>query len=296
MTESKSQPAAVARATHPRIAILAPGLLGASLAQAVRARRLCDSIALWARRPEIRLRLEEESWCDEVFSSPAAAVEGASLVVICAPVDCIVPLVREIAPSLAPRSLVTDVGSVKSEICRLSHDAVSPKAAFVGSHPMAGSEKSGMENARADLFVNRACFVTPLGDTPVDAVEKVTAFWTALDCMVSTVNPELHDEIVANISHLPHVLASVLCSRLRSRDPAWRNFAGAGLRDSTRIASGDPRLWREILRQNQEEVLRAIRGFQDELEGFQAALANNDYFQVANFLEQGKEYRDRLRS
>ncbi len=283
------------RATHSRIAILAPGLLGASLARAARARGLANSIALWARRPEIRLRLEDEPWCDEVFASAADAVEGASLVVVCAPVDCIVPLVREITPSLSPRALVTDVGSVKSEICRLAHDVVSPKADFVGAHPMAGSEKSGMEHAREDLFENRPCFVTPLDNTPEEATGKVAAFWTALGCMVSTVDPERHDEIVANISHLPHVLASLLCSRLLSLDPGWRNFAGGGLRDTTRIAGGDPRLWREILRQNHEEILRAVRGFQDELEAFQTALANHDYFQVANFLERGKEYRDRLR-
>lgn len=281
---------------HRQITILAPGLLGASVGLAAHQRGLASRVAVWARRPEARLALESQEWCQEVFSTPQEACRDASLVVICAPVGKIVPLAGQIREALAPGTIVTDVGSVKSQICRFSHDLMPTGSFFVGSHPMAGSEKTGMENADAALFESRPCFVTPLREgSNEEAVEKVVAFWMALGAQVSTVDPEHHDEIVANISHLPHLLASVLCGFLQLKDPRWRNFAGNGLKDTTRIASGSPDLWREILEQNQEEVLRAVRQFQDELQAFQAALANQDFFAVANYLERGKEYRDRLR-
>lgn len=279
-----------------QITILAPGLLGASVALAARDREQAKRIHVWARRPETRLALKNESWCDAVFATPEEASQGSDLIVICTPVESIVPIVGQIAPNLKPGAIVTDVGSVKSQICRFSHDLMPEGTFFVGSHPMAGSEKSGHAHARADLFENRACFVTPLEEiTDEDATEKVVGFWIGLGAEVTTVNPEKHDEIVAHISHLPHVLASLLCSHLHLKNPQWSNFAGNGLRDTTRIADGNPTLWREILKQNRDEVLRSVRQFQDELEEFHAALANEDFFTVANFLERGKEYRNRLR-
>lgn len=279
-----------------QITILAPGLLGASVALAARDREQTKRIHIWARRPETRLSLKNEPWCDAVFSTPEEACHDSDLIVICSPVETIVPIVERIAPALKASAIVTDVGSVKSEICRFSHDLMSAKTFFVGSHPMAGSEKSGHAHARADLFDGRTCFVTPIEEiTDGEATEKVVAFWMGLGAEVATVNPEKHDEIVAHISHLPHVLASLLCSHLHLQDPQWSHFAGGGLRDTTRIAGGSPTLWREILKQNRNEVLRSVRQFQDELEAFHAALANEDFFAVANFLERGKEYQNRLR-
>lgn len=278
-----------------RLAILAPGLLGASVAQAARHFGAASRIAIWARRAEVRLQLRGQAWCDAVEDSPAAAVAGADLVVLCPPVDRIVPLAAEIAPALGPGAVVTDVGSVKAEICRLAPAALGPQAIFVGSHPMAGSEKAGWENARADLFVRRPVFVTPREETPGAATERVAAFWAALDAEVATVAPDSHDEIVAHISHLPQVLASTLCAALDRRGASWRNFVGGGLRDTTRIAASDPRLWRTILEQNRDEVLRALRTYQEELHGLERALANREWFEVQAILERGKVFRDQLR-
>lgn len=281
---------------YQQITILAPGLLGASVARATHRRKLAQKIHIWARRPETRIELQSQDWCDATFSTPEEACQNASLVVVCTPVEKIVPLVERIRDSLSPGTIVTDVGSVKSQICRFSHDLMPTGTCFVGSHPMAGSEKSGWQHADEDLFVGRPCFVTPLLEgTDSTAAEKVVAFWMALGAEVATANPEEHDEIVANISHLPHALASLLCSHLQLKNPQWGNFAGTGLKDTTRIASGNPALWREILKQNREEVLRAVRQFQDEIEAFQAALANEDFFAVTNVLERGKQFRDRLR-
>ena len=278
-----------------QIAILAPGLLGASVARAARHYAAARQITLWSRRPETRLQLKDQPWCDRVADTPAEAVRDAQLVVVCAPVDQIAPLVGQVAAHLAAGALVTDVGSVKGEICRLSQQALAGRAEFVGSHPMAGSEKTGWEHGRADLFARRTVFVTPLPATDPKAAGRIAAFWTALEAEVATVEPDAHDEIVAHISHLPQVLASTLCASLAQRDVRWRNHAGGGLRDTTRIAGSDPKLWKTILEQNRDEVLRAVQAYQEELHGLERALANRDWFEVQAILERGKAYRDLFR-
>jgi cyclohexadieny/prephenate dehydrogenase len=278
-----------------QLTILAPGLLGGSVARAAHARSMAKRIVIWARRPETRLDIAAHAWCTSAPDTPEEAVKGADMVVIAAPVDRIIPLLRQVAPSLKDGAVVCDVGSVKGDIARLGHDAMSGKAHFVGAHPMAGSEKTGWEHAKPDLFEGRTCFVTPVAATAPEALEKAVRFWRDVGCEVVTVEADKHDEIVAHISHLPQVLATSLSAFLSTRDPAWRNFAGGGLRDTTRIAGSDPKLWRTILEENRDEVLRALRDFQDDLQGMQAALANRDFVEVTARLERGKAYRDRFR-
>ncbi|MBE2215051.1 MAG: prephenate dehydrogenase/arogenate dehydrogenase family protein [Opitutaceae bacterium] len=277
------------------LTVLAPGLLGGSVAKAARSRGVARHIRVWSRRAETRAEIQGLGWCDSVAATAAEAVRDSECVVICAPVDHIVPLVEQIRPALAPGAIVTDVGSVKSAICRRSHGLLAGHARFVGSHPMAGSDRTGHAHAEADLFRGRTCFVTPLHETDAGALETVVAFWRALDAVVVTETPERHDEIVAYNSHLPHVLASTLCSLLARRDPRWRDLAGSGLRDTTRIAASDSDLWRAIFEQNREEVLRSLSAYEDELAAFRAALANQDMFAVRAILERGREYRDGLR-
>jgi prephenate dehydrogenase len=278
------------------LAILAPGLLGGSIARAARARGAARRIVLWARRPEARLALRSQPWCDVVAETPESAARGANLVVIASPVDRIVSLATQIAPCLESGAIVTDVGSVKGEIARLGSAALATtRAHFVGSHPMAGSEKTGWENSLDTLFVGRTCFVTPLAETAPAPVATVVEFWRDLGGEPVTVSPDQHDEIVAHISHLPQLVASSLCAFLATKNPAWRNFAGGGLRDTTRIAASDPALWRTILEQNRDEVLRALSRFQDELHAFEIALANRDYVELTARLERGKSYRDQFR-
>jgi prephenate dehydrogenase len=277
------------------LTIIAPGLLGASVAQAARRHGAFDRIKIWARRSETRIALKQVDWCDEVADTPSAAVNEANIVVVCTPVDQIVALIQAVCDDLSSNAVVTDVGSVKGEICRFASSALKNGAQFVGSHPMAGSEKSGMEHASADLFMNRPCFVTPLEETPAESVDQVVAFWTQIGAEVVTLSPDRHDEIVAHISHLPHLAASALCSLLARHDPSWRQYAGAGLRDTTRVAGGSPSLWLEILFENRDEVIRALASFQDELQAFNAALSNHNMLQLKALLERGKDYRDQFR-
>ncbi|HAV12760.1 MAG TPA: prephenate dehydrogenase/arogenate dehydrogenase family protein [Opitutae bacterium] len=277
-----------------QITILGPGLLGASLAMAVKARGLTTSVHSWSRRPETRAKCMRHHWCDAVFETASEACEGSDLVIICTPVQTIAPLIKEVSHSLKPKSLVTDVGSTKSLICRQSANAVPSGVTFIGSHPMAGSERSGLEHADVDLFTNATCLITPLPHAPSEKIAQLIAFWEALEMQIATVSPEKHDEIVAHISHLPHLLASTVCSLLAQKDPIWGNFSGGGLRDSTRVASGDPYLWKQILEQNREEVIRAIDSFEGELHKLKSALLNQESHSLTQLLKRGKQYRDQL--
>ena len=278
-----------------QLTILAPGLLGGSIARGARARNLAGRIVIWARRAETRQALAAQPWCNDAVDTLAEAGRGASLVVIAAPVEAIVSLAVQILPHLAPGTAVTDVGSVKGRIAREGTAALAPRAHFVGAHPMAGSEKTGWENGTANLFERRTCFVTPLTGSDAAAVSRVNEFWRDLGAEVVVVDPDRHDEIVAHISHLPQAVASSLCSFLAGKDPAWRNYAGGGLRDTTRIAASDPQLWRGILEENRDQVRKALREFQAELQAFERALDQGDWADLTARLARGKAYREQWR-
>jgi cyclohexadieny/prephenate dehydrogenase len=278
------------------LAILAPGLLGASVAQAVRARGVANRIVIWARRPEVRLAIAEQPWCDDVPDTPESAVTDADLVIVASPVTRIPELIERIATALPADAIVTDVGSVKAEICRQAEVSLAKTGAtFVGSHPMAGSALTGWRNADPELFVQRTCFVTPTGETSDAATESVVRFWRDLGSEVVTTSADQHDEIVAHISHLPQVIATSLGTLLGQRPANWSQLAGNGLKDTTRIAASDATMWVEILEQNRDEIMRALNGFEDDLHAFRAALANRDWTELRTRLERGKSWRDGLR-
>lgn len=278
-----------------QLTVLAPGLLGGSVAMAARERGVAKKITIWARRADTRLQLRGKSWCDEILDTPAQAVAAADLVVIAAPVDKIIQLAGEVAPHLGKNAVLTDVGSVKGELTRACQSSLRGAGHFVGSHPMAGSQKTGWENADAQLFKNRVCFVTPLPETARAAVDQVTSFWHELGSVVVILGPDQHDEIVAHISHLPQAVATCLATFLAQKNIGWRNYAGGGLRDTTRIAASDAGMWVEIFQQNRDEILRALREFQDELHGMYSAIANREWPEVKARLERGKAYRDGFR-
>ena len=277
-----------------KLCVLAPGLLGASVAMACKKTRVAEHIHIWSRRASSRAKLENTDWCDQVSTSPQEAAAEADLVVVCAPVDFIVPLYREIAPVLKEGAIVTDVGSTKSVICRQADSLTEAGSPFVGSHPMAGSEKTGMENACADLFNNRPCIITPLEETEDAITSKILRFWKSLGATTFVKSPEEHDEIVAHISHLPHLLASSLCGFLDHHPADWRVLSSSGLKDMTRIAMGDPGLWKAIIETNQVEISRALSAYQDELQRIQSALTNGNMTELVSLLQRGKKFRDHL--
>lgn len=256
------------------LGIFAPGLLGASLGMAAHAHGLFARVLVWARREQARSECEAAPWCDAASTDLAEIARQSDFIVLCPPVDAIPALFSRLADHLREGAVVTDVGSTKEQICNTI--AAGPRGeAFIGSHPMAGSEKSGMAAARADLFAGAPCVVTPLPAHDPQRLRAVQDFWRALGGMVQTVSPAEHDEIVAAVSHLPHIAAAAL-ARVALGTHGRQPFCGSGLRDTTRIAAGDPALWVEIIRQNRPHILRQMQLLQAELADWQNLLASDD--------------------
>lgn len=279
-----------------QLTIIAPGLLGASLGAAVFQRKIAREIVVWARREETRRICVETDWCTRAEETVAGAAKGADLVVVCAPVSAIPGLVGECLPVLSADALITDVGSTKAAICGEIARQFPHETRFIGSHPMAGSEKSGLEYADADLFVDRCCMVTrgQAGDAGGEAEGRIVRFWESVGMKVAMVEPEEHDMIVAQISHLPHALASVLAAQLARKPEAWRLFCGAGLRDTTRIAAGNPDMWMDIFEQNREPVVAALKEFHGEIGEFIRKLETSRNSELRETLERGKIFREQL--
>ena len=272
------------------LSIIGVGLLGGSIALAARQRRLAGRIIGADRNPAALAIARERGMLDEAHGDPCRAVAEASLVVFCTPVDRIADHIGACAMSCRPGTLLTDVGSTKTAIVRRLAGRLPPGVNFVGSHPLAGSEKTGPESARADLFEGRLVVLTPVGDPPA-AVWTIGDFWRGLGARVETMSPETHDEVLATTSHLPHLLASVLAGVLPLE---WRPLTATGFRDTTRLAAGSPELWQAIFLSNQPALLEAVDRFRAHLELFRDALVKGDGKRLRVLLDQGKYVRDSL--
>ena len=268
------------------VVIVGVGLIGGSLAAALRSRRLAQTI-IGVGRDFARLEQARESGLiDESSTDIAAAAARADLIVFCTPVDRVADGVREAAPYVRPGTLVTDVGSVKQPIC----DALEDVPSFVGSHPIAGSHRQGFEAADAHLFEGRTCVVTPLPSSDPALVHRVERLWQAVGMRTVQMSPAAHDQALAMTSHLPHVVAAALAATLTE---ANQPLTGSGFRGTTRIAAGDPDLWTSILLQNAEHVLGGIEAVQHQLEAYRQALATRNGPQIKRLLSEG---RQRLKS
>lgn len=280
-----------------KLAVIGPGLLGGSLALAAR-RGGGFHVSLWARRPEAVDELRELNVADEASNDLLAVTDAADVVVFCVPIGAMAPLAEQIAPTLRRDSLVTDVGSVKAAVVAQLAPIFRKGARFVGSHPMAGSEQTGIRAARADLFDDAVCIVTPNGESEPEAVSGIREFWRTMGCRVREISPEAHDEAVAAVSHLPHLAAAALVNAVAERSPAAFDFAGPGFRDTTRVASGPPDMWTEILSSNRRAVRKSAEAMIAKLEEFITLLDSNtpeSQIRMNQFLTQAKVQRDSLR-
>lgn len=262
---------------------------------AVRERGLAGRVGIWGRREASRRACLERGLCDEAPATVEAALAGSDGVILCLPVDGIVRFLQERGKALPEGMLVTDVGSTKERICRVAREELSGGACFVGSHPMAGSEKSGLEHARGDLFAGRCCLVTPTEEVEaMQGVLRVRSFWEALGMTVQELSPAEHDRAVGHISHLPHLLASALAAFLAEQPKEWSGFAGGGLRDTTRVAAGGVDLWASIFEQNRGEVLAALEGWEATAAELKMYLKTKDEKKLRALLEKGRLYREGL--
>ena len=274
----------------PKITLVGVGLLGGSVGLAVKQRGVAGQVTGYVRRAESVEECLATGAVDEATQDLEAAVTGASLVILCTPVGDMEELAAHLKPHLSADAVITDVGSVKASVVHVV-ESVLPR--FVGSHPMCGSEKAGVAHARGDLFEGAACAITPTDQSEPTAVETVSNLWTALGSNIIVLTAEDHDAIVARTSHLPHVLATALVNTVVGQlSEGEAEFLGTGFRDTTRLASGSPNLWRDIALTNAEAIIASINGLQNELQKLQAALHARDVSQLEAFFAKGQTLRD----
>lgn len=255
-----------------RLCIIGVGLIGGSIGMGVRQRGLALHVVGAGRSAE-RLQLALQAGAiDSATTSLQEAVTGADMVAVCTPVGLIVPTLRLCQQWLSPDCVVTDVGSVKSTVVQQATDLLG--ARFVGGHPMAGSEQTGVQNARADLFVNTTWALTPTEQTSPSALQKVSALAEGLGAQVLIADPYEHDRAVALTSHLPHAIALALVHV--AENSSYPQLVGGSFRDGTRVAGSSPELWRDIFLHNRDHVLWAIDEFLGKLQEVRSAIADED--------------------
>jgi len=275
-----------------RVALIGIGLLGGSIGLALRRRGLARQVVGVGRDGQRLAQAVQAGVITEAAADLTAAVAHADVVVVATPVDRIEPMVRQVVAAADSAQIITDVGSVKAPIVDGLAD-LPDEAPFVGSHPLAGSERSGFEYADADLLEGRVVFVTPTDATPPRVTEQAGRFWEALGARVERMAAREHDRVMAAVSHLPHVVAAALAASV----PTFpQHYFGSGFRDTTRLAAGSVEMWVPILLQNQSAVLESLRHFRDSIEDWERALAAADPRQLADLLAKGKQRRDALGS
>lgn len=273
-----------------RVAIFGVGLLGGSIGAALRER--VPAIEVWGvGRDASKLQAAvQRGQLTHSTTDPRAAAAECDLLVFCTPVDQIPQGIAFVVEACQPGTLITDVGSTKAVICDELYELTGERVEFVGAHPIAGSDKTGAEHARADLFEGRLCVVTPRPNNAHAAVSRVIEFWQTLGLRVATTTPAEHDAALAVTSHLPHLVAAALAQQL---EPSLVPYAATGFRDTTRIAAGSPELWTAIFQSNKESVLDALTSFQTTLALYRNAIEACDERQIARLLTEA-QYRRQL--
>ena len=278
-----------------KVTIVGVGLLGGSIGLAIRKRRLARETAGFVRRIASVAECRKLRAVDYATRDLRRAVEKADLVVLCTPLAQMRALVSDMLPVLKRGAIITDVGSAKSSVVRELESLIHRHGAhFIGSHPMAGAEKTGVSAARADLFRDAVCVITPTKESNQRALRKIEGFWKAIGGRVLRLAPETHDVLVARSSHLPHITAATLANLIL--DPAHPAAQPAlcanGFRDTTRIASGSPEMWRDIALGNRRNLGRALDAFIGDLRKFRRALRRSDARAITRILERAKRRRD----
>jgi prephenate dehydrogenase len=271
------------------VAIVGVGLIGGSIGLAVRERKLATNVVGIGRHAPKLKKAKELGAITETSLTIEDGVENADIVIVCTPVSDIAGHILQAAAAAPSTALLTDAGSTKRKLVADVEAAIGADKHFVGSHPLAGSEKSGAEYARADLFNGRVVVVTPTKRTANDDMQAVADFWSGLGASVLIMTPDAHDRALASTSHLPHLIASAVAAKTAQVDLP---VTAGGWRDVTRIAAGDPELWTQILLENREHVLKSLAGFEKTVAAFRTALERSDKRKLNQLLTEGKQVRD----
>jgi len=278
-----------------KLCIVGVGLIGGSLARALRAAgAVCDIVGHGRNAAHLQ-RARDLGVIDRAETRIADAVRGADMVVLAVPVGAMSRLLKEIAPQLAPQAVITDVGSVKGAVITAARAALGGRfPSFVPGHPIAGTERSGVEASFAELYKHQRVVLTPEADTDPDAVRRVTELWRAAGAETLIMSAEHHDEVLAATSHLPHMLAFTLMDALLKLDDRETHFAlaASSFRDVTRVAASDPEMWHDICLSNRTALVKALTHYRLQLDGLLAALERGDGDYLRALFTRAKQQRD----
>jgi prephenate dehydrogenase len=275
------------------VAIVGVGLIGGSIGMALRQRQLAKIVVGIGRRQASLRAARRVGAVTHTTVDLNKGVAEAELVVVCTPVGQIVEHVRQAAQHCPERILITDAGSTKQSIVSALDGGLGHGCRFLGSHPLAGSEKAGAAHASAELFEGRVAIVTPTKNTRAEDFDLLEQFWQSLGSVVVQMSPEEHDLAMALTSHLPHVAAAALVLTVPEK---YFRLTGAGMLDTTRVAGSSPELWRQIIALNREQVLMALEQYGAKLAALHAALRDGNQDEIIRFLTLAKKNRDALGS
>ncbi|MFZ2099066.1 MAG: prephenate/arogenate dehydrogenase family protein [Oricola sp.] len=263
-----------------RVALIGIGLIGSSLAHAIRRECLAGEIVVSTRRAETLKRAEELGLGDRYEASAAEAVKGADLVILSVPVGACGAVAKEIGPHLEKSAILTDVGSTKGSVVRDVAPHLPEGVHFIPGHPIAGTEHSGPDAGFASLFEGRWTILTPLPGADPAAVAKLTTFWTACGSKVDIMDPEHHDRVLAIVSHLPHIIAYNIVGTADDLEAVSKSevikYSASGFRDFTRLAASDPTMWRDVCLSNRDAILEMLGRFSEDLAALQRSIRWSD--------------------
>ena len=280
-----------------RLVIIGVGLIGGSLARALRAANACTEVIGCSRNASHLEKALSLGVIDRFETDVAAAVKGADMVVVAVPLGAIAAVLKKMAPALEPDVTITDVGSAKTCVIKDAYTCLGEHfSRFVPGHPIAGTEKSGVEASTANLFRDHSVILTPQAETSTNALQRVYTLWKLTGAEVIEMDPHHHDEVLAATSHLPHVLAYSLVDTLSRSEQGEEIFryAAGGFRDFTRIASSDPVMWRDISLANRDAILEILGRFTNDLDKLVNAIKKGDGDFILQSFTQAKQQRDRL--
>jgi prephenate dehydrogenase len=282
------------------VTIIGIGLLGGSLGLVLKEKGLAKTVVgIGRRRENLELALQMGA-IDHFALEPSETVSQSDLIILATPVETYLPQIQTWGKDLAPSAIVSDVGSVKGQLVSKVEAQLPPSTFFVGAHPIAGKEKSGVAHANSRLFQGARCVVTPTSRTNAQALEKICHLWEAAGSVVLSMDPMEHDWVLGAVSHLPHIVAFSLMHTLESLQGQiphasdLLDFSGGGLRDTTRIAASSPEMWRDICVANHENLVKMVDQYMQQLQEFRELLKNQDAPGLYNAIARAKESRERL--
>jgi len=274
-----------------KIAIVGVGLIGGSIGLALKKKKIAQEVVGLCRRKSSLIKALKYKTVDRATLNIEDAVKGAEIVFIATPVNKIANIVGQIAKKADKKTVITDVGSVKSLLINKINKTLSRNIFFIGGHPMAGSEKSGTEKAQADLFVNSVCILVKDKNTNEAALSMIKKIWQEIGSDVKVLSSKEHDAFISQISHFPHLLAYTLTNMAR---PEALQYAATGFRDTTRIASSDPKLWASIMLLNKKNIRDNVNTFIKKLRHIQKLIAKNKEKEIIRIFTESKNKRDKV--